>query len=478
MVTISEQINLLNQNINEKDFPVLDDKYILIKKIGSGATCKVKLAKSKENDDIVAVKILNNQGGNRSLNTNSKHYQAEIDMLKKVNHPNIINLIDGNKGVIKKPDGRSKMVDYIVLEFAGHGELFDFLYFPREGLGEKFARQMFCQLINGLEACHTSGVTHRDLKTENLMLNHDWILKIADFGYATLLAGKAGNGLLSTFLGTLSYAAPEILNKKPYIGSCADIFSCGVILFVLVTGKLPFGKAVVFDSYYKNFIRNDYEAFWTMMAPKIGTVSDEFKSLVNLLLAYDPTQRPTTTEIKSHAWLSKEVPSPQEVNVEFERRKKIVTQMKELEAQEEAKKKKNKPGAVYRSDGDEEPCQLFQEERRVEDWIESTTPYKVKVRGENPMDILNNLAEYFDHVDQRPKEIKPHEEVAKFKVSYETDKEILENLPDLEVENLVLEVELKRLDEESYVAEFHKLAGDKNDFYTVYDQFLSFNESN
>jgi len=105
------------------------------------------------------------------------------------------------------------------------------------------------------------------------------------FGYATLLQGKTGTGLLSTFLGTLSYAAPEILNKKPYNGVQADTFSIGVILFVLVTGKLPFGKAMVYDNYYRNFIRNDYDAFWNLMSPKIDPVSDQFKSLINSLLS-------------------------------------------------------------------------------------------------------------------------------------------------------------------------------------------------
>src|SRR4051812_31306337 len=114
------------QTFNEKDLPVLDDKYILIKKLGSGATCKVKLAKPKDSNELVAVKILTSTGG-KGINSNSKHYTAEIEMLKKVNHPNIINLKDGNKGVLKKPNGQSKMVDYIVLECAGNGELFDYL---------------------------------------------------------------------------------------------------------------------------------------------------------------------------------------------------------------------------------------------------------------------------------------------------------------------------------------------------------------
>lgn len=472
--------NLLDFS-DSKEFPVLDEKYILIKKIGSGATCKVKLAKHIDSDEILAVKILNNIGG-RSMTAN-KHHVQEIEMLKKVSHPNIINLRDGNRGIIKKPDGRSKMVEYIVLEYAGNGELFDYIYFPREGLGEKLSRGIFKQLIEGLEGCHSSGVVHRDLKTENLMLNFDWVLKIADFGYATLLAGKSGNGLLTTFLGTLSYAAPEILNKKPYIGSCADIFSCGVILFVLVTGKLPFGKAVVFDSYYKNFIKNDYESFWSIMSPKIGQVSEEFRSLINLLLAYDSTQRPTITEIKQHLWMNKELPSQDEYKAEFEKRKMTVLKMKEIEAIEEAKKKKRGgAGGVYRGDNLHGECEImFEGERKVEDWVDGQnlfSPYKIKLHGGDYIQHLNYIANYFKSIDEKMKEIKVHDELAKFKITYEIDKELVEQLPDIEIEKLSLAVDLKRIDEENYIAEFTKFGGDKLEFFNVYDEFLTYIEKN
>jgi serine/threonine protein kinase len=314
------------------------------------------------------------------------------------------------------------------------------------------------------------------------MMNNDWILKIADFGYATLLAGKSGNGMLSTFLGTLSYAAPEILNKKPYVGSCADIFSCGVILFVLVTGKLPFGKAVVFDSYYKNFIRNDYESFWTIMAPKIGNVSDDFKSLINLLLAYDPTQRPTNTEIKQHPWLGKECPSYEEYAKEFEKRKLVVTQMKELEAAEEAKKKKrNGTGGVYRGDGDVEVDEdvLFDGERKVEDWVDGKNlfnPYRIKMNGGSANGHLNYIANYFKNVEKRAKEVNAHEELAKFKVTFEVEKELQEMLPEVEIEKLTFEVDVKRIDEENFVAEFTKLGGEKAEFFEVYDEFVNFTQ--
>lgn len=465
----------IQHNFNEQDFPCLDGKYCLFKKIGTGATCKVKLAKDKESGKVVAVKLLTGTVGKLSAN---KHYNAEIDMLKKINHPNIINLKDGNRGTIKKPDGRSKTVDYIVLEYAANGELFDYLFFPRCGFGERNARYLFKQLIDGIEGCHNSGVAHRDLKTENIMMDGEWNVKIADFGYATLLAGKTGNGVLTTALGTISYAAPEILNKKPYIGSTADIFSCGVILFILVTGKLPFGKAVLFDNYYKHFIKNSYENFWAIMQPKIENVSDDFKSLINLMLAYDPTQRPSISEIKNHPWTLREAASKDEMFAEFEKRKCIVIKAKEAEAIEEAKKKQknNKTGGVYRGEDEDEndSDDLIKDERRVEDYVSGNNPYSIKFNTNDYLHVLNQIAKYFNTVDNKNKEVIPHDSLARLKINYEQDPEIIENFPELDIETLGFEVELKRTDDDNLIAEFNKVSGDKLEFFIAYDEYKNF----
>jgi serine/threonine protein kinase len=466
----------MQTNINKSDLPMLDDKYLIVKKLGSGATCKVKLGLDKDTNEPVAIKILTSKVG--TVNTTSKHYNAELEMLQKINHKNIINLKGANKGQIKKADGRTKIVDYIVLELAENGELFDYLYFPKKGFGEKMARYVFKELIEGLEACHLSGVAHRDLKTENIMMSKDWALKIADFGYATLLAGKLGNGILHTCLGTLSYAAPEILNKKPYSGSCADLFSCGVILFVLVTGKLPFGKAVVFDSYYKNFIKNEYETFWSMMAPKLDPpVTKEFKSLINLLLASDPSQRPSISEIKNHIWMTEEVPSTEEIQQEFEKRKVIVTKMRKIEADEEQKKKKggDKPGKIYKSGGEPKSGDIeipvIEGDREVGDYIDGINPYKVLVSGKGIgcNEVMTTVARHFA---EKLANIEAHPTYAKLKITCNIDDEFKKNYPEIEIDSLVLDAEVLKQGDD-FIVEFNKVTGDKFEFFEAYDQFVN-----
>ena len=466
------------QLINYEDYPILEGRYALIKKIGSGVTCSVKLAKDIQSDNFYAVKLLKTKGGKNSMTQNEKVFRSEMENLKKIQHKNIIGIVEGGRGVIKKPCGTNKLKDFIVLEIASNGELFDFLFFPKKGFGEYYGRYLFTELINGLEACHSAGVAHRDLKTENIMVNENWILKLADFGYSTLLKGTSGNGVLTTPLGTLSYAAPEILSKKPYQGSSADLFSCGVILFVLVTGKLPFGKALVYDNYYRNFVRSDYEGFWSLMGPKIDPVSDEFKSILNSILAYDPSQRPNIEDIKNHAWMKKSMPDYQEILEEFEKRKVIVKNMRELEAQQQQQEKKNRQVKIVKTGGYKGDCDEanFEEqpERILNDWVESSNPCKFKIKGSQVDDVLNKLYEYFSKVDTREKKIDVSMNSYKLNIEYEIEKEVKEL--DLDVEKLELEISISQANND-LVVEFLKKNGEKFEFYDIFENFLSFDQS-
>lgn len=487
-----------NQDISK--FHVLDDKYYLYKKVGSGATCKVKLGYVINSGQRVAVKILKALQGPGNTSQTSKHYYDEINMLKKINHKNVINLIDANNGVIKKPNGNMKQVDYIIFEYASNGELFDFLYFPKKGLKEYYARALFRQICNGLESCHASGVVHRDLKTENIMLDENFTLKIADFGYATLLAGRKGDGVLKTHLGTVSYAAPEILAHKDYNGVCADIFSCGVILFVLVTGKLPFGKAHRTDPMYKIIANCEYENYWKVMLTKIPSnipISEEFKSLLNLILAYDPMQRPSISEIKNHPWFLQNCATDEELHAEFESRKAIVVHLKALEAAEEKKQKmqmmqnnKNK-NVVYRSQGDSEAnyeknpnnfLEFFKDKRTLKAYnpeaqAEETkvNPYKIAIEGEEDnIDFLNSLCRSFLTVkDNAVPEIEVSEKDSRFIVKYELDEELKKDLGNLVIENLKIDVQVQLVENNWYMVFFDKLSGDRHEFFEVFDAIVN-----
>jgi serine/threonine protein kinase len=212
--------------------PTTLGKYTLGRELGSGVSCKVKLAKDDSNQRY-AIKILKPSADFDEL------VQTEIEALTALDHQNIIKLIEQGTGDQVHSKKGKKKVKYIVLEIAQGGELFDFVALGG-ALSESTARFFFGQLMNALKYCHDRGVVHRDLKPENIMLDKGYNVKVADFGFAAPAEGRDGSGLLETQLGTISYMAPEIHRGDKYDGKAVDIFAAAIILFVVLTQRPPF----------------------------------------------------------------------------------------------------------------------------------------------------------------------------------------------------------------------------------------------
>ncbi|XP_022768517.1 CBL-interacting serine/threonine-protein kinase 8-like isoform X7 [Durio zibethinus] len=221
-------------------------KYEIGRTIGEGTFAKVKFAQNTETGESVAMKVLDRS-------TIIKHkmvdqIKREISIMKLVRHPYVVRLHE----VIAS---RTKI--YIILEFITGGELFDkiadgklvIMQIHNGRLSEAEARRYFQQLIDGVEYCHSKGVYHRDLKPENLLLDSLGNLKISDFGLSAL--PEQGVSLLRTTCGTPNYVAPEVLSHKGYDGAVADVWSCGVILYVLMAGYLPFDELDLTTLYSK-----------------------------------------------------------------------------------------------------------------------------------------------------------------------------------------------------------------------------------
>ncbi|KNA08776.1 hypothetical protein SOVF_159670 [Spinacia oleracea] len=256
--------------------------YQLGRTIGEGTFAKVKLAKNITNNQIVAVKIIDKQ---MVLSNNlMSQVQREIRTMKLLNHPNIVRIheVIGSKTKI-----------YIVMEYAAGGQLSDKLTYM-EKLSEEDARKYFQQLVDAVDYCHSRGVYHRDLKPENLLLDNQGNLKVSDFGLSALQ--KPGS-LLSTACGSPSYVAPEVLNKKTYDGAAADVWACGVILFELCAGYLPFIDPNLMNLYTK-ILRAEYEC------PKWFTPSQ--KQLIGRLLNPRSKKRITVAEIAEDEWFQRD----------------------------------------------------------------------------------------------------------------------------------------------------------------------------
>ncbi|KAL9245437.1 hypothetical protein vseg_019095 [Gypsophila vaccaria] len=264
-------------------------KYELGKTLGEGNFAKVKFAKNLDNGDFVAVKILNRDYLLRHKMV--EQIKREIATMKLIKHPNVVQLHEVMA---------SKTKIYMVLELVDGGELFDKIA-KRGRLKESEARTYFQQLINAVDYCHSRGVYHRDLKPENLLLDSFGNLKIADFGLSAFSQQVREDGLLHTACGTPNYVAPEVLTDKGYDGTSVDVWSCGVILFVLMAGYLPFDDPNLL-SLYKKIQRADFTCPpW---------FSSGAKKLIKSILDPNPSTRIRLSEILQNEWFKKDYHPP------------------------------------------------------------------------------------------------------------------------------------------------------------------------
>ncbi|KAH7650937.1 Non-specific serine/threonine protein kinase protein [Dioscorea alata] len=257
-------------------------KYEVGRTIGEGTFAKVKFAQNTETGESVAMKVLDRA-------TIIKHkmvdqIKREISIMKLVRHPHVVRLHE----VLAS---RTKI--YIILEFITGGELFDKIVHHGK-LSEADSRKYFQQLIDGVDYCHSKRVYHRDLKPENLLLDSLGNLKISDFGLSALPA--QGVGLLRTTCGTPNYVAPEVLGHKGYDGAIADVWSCGVILYVLMAGYLPFDEVDLTTLYCKIEKAEFSCPSWF----PIGA-----KSLIHRILDPNPASRIRIEDIRNDEWFKK-----------------------------------------------------------------------------------------------------------------------------------------------------------------------------
>lgn len=187
--------------------------------------------------------------------------------------------------------------------------------------------------MEGLGYIHACGYAHRDMKLENLLLDDQFNLKIADFGFADLLQGKNCSGKLEGKLGTQGYMAPEIHLGEAYSGQSVDLFAAGIILFTLLTRRIPFTKAHPSDPHYYFLVTNP-ENFWASHAEAEDgkdIYSPEFKDLFEKMLSFDADLRPNYEDILSHPWMMGDLPTEAEIHQQFSERRSIVKDYEENE---------------------------------------------------------------------------------------------------------------------------------------------------
>lgn len=262
---------------------VLMQRYELGKLLGQGNFAKVYHGRNIETGVSVAIKVIDKE---KVLKVGlMNQIKREISVMRLVKHPNVVQLYEVMA---------SKTKIYFVLEYVKGGELFNKL--TKGKVKEDAARNYFQQLISAMDFCHSRGVYHRDLKPENLLVDDEGNLKISDFGLSALAETKRQDGLLHTACGTPAYIAPEVIHQKGYDGAKSDIWSCGVVLFVLLAGFLPFHDSNLMEMYRK-IARAEFKY--------PSSFPSEARRLVSKILDPNPKTRISIAKMMENSWFKK-----------------------------------------------------------------------------------------------------------------------------------------------------------------------------
>ncbi|KAJ8280626.1 hypothetical protein GJAV_G00057040 [Gymnothorax javanicus] len=263
--------------------PVRVGFYDIERTLGKGNFAVVKLARHRITKTEVAIKIIDKTQLDA---VNLEKIYREVQIMKMLDHPHIIKLYQVME---------TKNMLYLVTEYAKNGEIFDYL--ANHGrLSESEARRKFWQILSAVEYCHNRNIVHRDLKAENLLLDGHMNIKIADFGFANFF--QPGEPL-ATWCGSPPYAAPEVFEGQQYEGPQLDIWSMGVVLYVLVCGALPFDGPTL-PVLRQRVLEGRFRIPYFM--------TEDCEHLIRRMLVLDPCKRLSVAQIKEHRWMALEVP--------------------------------------------------------------------------------------------------------------------------------------------------------------------------
>jgi len=263
--------------------PTVEDKYDLKDVLGTGAFSQVRLAESKEDGQMYAIKIIDK----KALKGKEDSLENEIRVLKRLDHRNVVKLLEAYE---------SRSCVYLVMELVTGGELFDRIV-EKGSYSEKDAADLIKQVLSAVAYMHDQGVVHRDLKPENLLYyspEADSKIMISDFG----LSKMEESGVMATACGTPGYVAPEVLAQKPY-GKAVDVWSIGVISYILLCGYPPF-----YDENDANLFAQILKGEFEFDSPYWDDISEEAKDFIRSLMCVNVEHRLTCHTALEHCWIT------------------------------------------------------------------------------------------------------------------------------------------------------------------------------
>ncbi|XP_072537532.1 testis-specific serine/threonine-protein kinase 2-like [Salminus brasiliensis] len=255
--------------------------YTVLRKIGEGNFGQVKLATSEKHPNQVAIKIIDSRRGSSTLV--QKFLPRELAILKKVKHPHIVEV----HNILKMNNGQVCIVmEAAITDLNREIKL-------RHHIPTGLAKTWFSQLVSAVVYLHKQDIVHRDLKCTNVLLTADYQVKLADFGLSRF--SKGFPEMSETYCCTRFYAAPEVIRRQPYDPKKSDVWSLGVVLYVMVTGSVPFKEKRA-----HKLLRVQRKA---LQYPVGITVEEPCRALISYMLQYDPSTRPSVTDVEKHPWL-------------------------------------------------------------------------------------------------------------------------------------------------------------------------------
>lgn len=437
-----------------KERRIVADSWYIGETLGKGGFGFVKMGYHKKNGKPFALKFIRKAD---SEDPNAKQQAqlvaTEINCLIRIQNPYVLKLFAYRTScVYPQQNGEELNTIMLVLELARGGDLFDILYYTKK-LDLNLARTYFFQLASGLKAIHEQGICHRDLKPQNLLLNSKFELKITDFGLSKIFEDPNAKKVMKTYYaGTQGYQAPEQILKRNFTPKC-DVFSCGVILFILITGYPPCHNAHYSDPFYKYIAQVQYDKFW--LKHRLNTkFDDETRDIMNHTLCYQPTDRFSVQQMLDHPWTQ----SDEKYDAE-----KLTSVMRAL-FKKAMEAKANDPKKMDKLDGAsknvEKKTRAIEEFGDLHIWEHKTIPrgraFALKKNGLEDKECARVFLEFLDdlaYARSGTSHFNPKELKITLKITFKVDDPILEEMEKEDVAHVNL-YKLKGQDKVFAVFEF------------------------
>ena len=281
---------------DSNDTTIINNKYKMIEFLGKGGFGWVYKVEDIDTKDQYAGKILRKIDESQFQNE-----KKMLEIVSELKNPYIVNLKECGEEEIKLKSRPLENRQYIILDYATEGDLCNYILSDTDGFENKTGKLIFHKILKGLEAIHRSGICHRDLKIDNILMDKYFNPKICDFGLATELKGKDGSGKLSENVGTDKYKPPEMHYHEDYDGVKADIFCLGIVLFTLTTGSDCFGFAKKSNYFYNFIYKNQFDKYWKSTG--FTKLDEDLKKLIFQMLSFEPEKRPSIKEILESTWM-------------------------------------------------------------------------------------------------------------------------------------------------------------------------------